>query len=327
MTDGSELHSLIRLLADGEVHSGTQLGQSLGVSRAAIWKRISTLGNLGLKVHRVRTQGYHLGDSIELLDAGRILMALGQGHDDGRLIILDSVDSTNQRALVLVNSGQCANGTAVLAEHQTLGRGRRGRSWVSPFGSNLYCSIIWRFDKGVGALSGLSLVVGIAVARALQRKFDASVMLKWPNDIVIGDRKLGGILVEIDGDLAGPVTTIIGVGLNVNMREEQGAGITQPWTDLGSIKGEQVSRNLLAGAIIASCRQLIAEFVGSSFAAYRSEWNSLNALKGKSVNVETGGEQLVAVAGDVDADGALLVATDTEVRRIIGGEVSVRRVE
>jgi BirA family biotin operon repressor/biotin-[acetyl-CoA-carboxylase] ligase len=323
----AETHSLIQLLADGAVHSGTSLGQALGISRAGVWKRVSRLADLGLTVNRVRTQGYQLSEPIELLDPSRISMALSDGHDDRRVVVLESVDSTNQQALSLARSCRCPNGTAILAEHQTLGRGRRGRSWVSPYGRNLYCSVVWQFDEGVSALSGLSLVAGIAVARVLRQDFGAPVMLKWPNDIVIDGAKLGGILVDVDGDLAGPVTAIIGIGLNVNMSADQGAVIAQAWTDLDSTLGERVSRNLLAARVIAACRVMIAEFARSSFSVYRQEWNSLNAMRGMPVVVETAGEPFAAVAGDVDGDGALLVTAADGLRRIIGGEVSVRRIE
>jgi BirA family biotin operon repressor/biotin-[acetyl-CoA-carboxylase] ligase len=323
----AETHTLIQLLADGAVHSGTQLGQALGISRAAVWKRMSRLADLGLKVTRVRTQGYQLSEPVELLDANLINKVLSQGQDNLRLVILESVDSTNLQALAMAHSGQYLNGTAVLAEHQALGRGRRGRSWVSPYGRNLYCSIIWRFDEGASTLSGLSLVAGIAVARVLRQDFGVPAMLKWPNDIVVRGAKLGGILVDVEGDLSGPVTAIIGIGVNVNMCAEQGATIAQAWTDLDATLGERVSRNLLAARVIASCRQLIAEFARASFCGYCREWNSLNAIHGMPVLVEGAGETLAAVAGDVDEDGALLVTASGVVHRIIGGEVSVRRIE
>jgi BirA family biotin operon repressor/biotin-[acetyl-CoA-carboxylase] ligase len=152
-------------------------------------------------------------------------------------------------------------------------------------------------------------------------------MLKWPNDILIGDAKLGGILVEIDGDFGGPVSAVVGIGLNVDMPAELAAGITQPWVDLNSLYGMAVSRNQLAAKVIMSCHEVFSGLSDSSFSIFKDEWNSLHALQGQHVSTEAGGQVLLGVACGVDDTGALLIDSDGVVHRVVGGEVTVRRIQ
>lgn len=199
---------LIALLADGEFHSGEHLGESLGMSRAAINKHIQTIREWGLDVFTVPGKGYSLHGAIQLLEAERILSLL----EDKRVSVLPVVDSTNQYLLDRI--AELHSGDACVAEYQQAGRGRRGRQWISPFGANLYLSMFWRLEQGPAAAMGLSLVIGMVMAEVLQRLGAADVRVKWPNDLYLNDRKLAGIPVELTGKTGDAAQLVIGAGIN-----------------------------------------------------------------------------------------------------------------
>jgi len=319
---------LLQLLADGEFCSGEWLADRLGISRAAVWKRVGKLAERGIALERISGRGYRLSGGMELLDRARILAALPE-RVRRQLSLLDLrrvTDSTNAVLLAGLRNATMGHAAVVFSEQQTSGRGRRGRNWASPFGRNLYCSFAWRFDAGVAALGGLSLVIGMGVLRAIARLAGPGVMLKWPNDLVAGGAKLGGILIELDGELAGPVTAVIGVGINLRMPEQSAVGIEQPWTDLESVAGRRVGRNALAAAVLESCFAILAEFAQHGFGHFREEWAGVDALAGKPVTVSGGaGVVLQGLANGIDEDGALRVRTPAGEERVSGGEVSVRR--
>ena len=244
--------SILTLLADGQFHSGAELAARLNISRSAIWKQLNALAGLGLQYSAVSGKGYRLERPLELLEGNEMLSAL-----DGRVRdlissfeILDQIPSTNSY-LVERATANAPSGSICFAEQQTAGKGRRGRHWVSPFGSNIYLSILWRFQASPLAISGLSLAIGVAVIRALKLHYGDIFQLKWPNDIYWQGLKLGGILVEVSGESEGPCAAVIGLGLNTYLSEPEAAEITQQWTDLSKITGRQRhKRNALAGALL-----------------------------------------------------------------------------
>jgi BirA family biotin operon repressor/biotin-[acetyl-CoA-carboxylase] ligase len=237
---------VLPLLADGEFHSGQQLADVLGISRTAVWKQLKKLEELGLEVEASKASGYRLPGGIELLDAQKIQSGLGTSASPvlTRLWLDSAVDSTNAEAMRQLQQGPCA-GLVCLAEQQTAGRGRRGRSWVSPFASNLYLSVVWEFEGGAASLEGLSLAVGVAVAQGLENCGAGGIELKWPNDLLHQGRKLGGILIEMVGDAAGSCQVVIGIGINVRMPRQAGEAIDQAWTDLSQIAPGLPHRNHL----------------------------------------------------------------------------------
>jgi len=325
-TDQPRELEVLRLLADGQFHSGEQLATSLGISRAAVWKRMERLTTLGIGIRRNRAKGYRLEHPLELLDREWIL---GDISDPARraladLLIVTSTVSTNEFLMHLVRDGAERNGTVALAEHQSGGRGRRGRAWSSPFGCNLYLSLYWKFDAGVQALAGLSLVVGLGVLRALRAEFGPIARLKWPNDIVAAKGKLGGILIELEGDFSGPAGAVIGIGLNLDMPQAAASEIDQAWTDLRSLIGSVPSRNRLAARIIEECFGILAEFSAKGFPYYRPEWDAVDALRGLEVRVESASERFGGVACGVDDHGALQIMDGQGTRTVIAGDVSVR---
>lgn len=328
LSNDTALTSLLALLADGEFHSGQELGERLGVSRTAIWKHVQKLMQLELPLTSTRGQGYCLDGGLELLDreilnahlspaAKRILTEL-------ELFFL--TDSTNARAMAKAGQGQ--RGYVCLAEQQSAGRGRRGRSWVSPFGKNIYLSISWCFESGAGALEGLSLAVAVALLRVLKTTGLPDLALKWPNDVLCDGRKIAGILLEMTGDPAGACQVVVGVGLNVDMPERAAAGIDQPWADVQSRLRRAglppVSRNLLAAGLISELLLLLSDFEHQGFANYRQEWLRHDALVGREVELRAADRVVRGRMIGVGASGALCLEVEGEQQFFYGGEVSLR---
>jgi BirA family biotin operon repressor/biotin-[acetyl-CoA-carboxylase] ligase len=317
---------LLRELADGRFHSGQALAHALGVSRAAIWKQVRRLeSDLGLSVEAVRGRGYRLPVPHEPLDAARILSemgAVGQAQLD-TLHILGSVDSTNTRA---ANDPPLDSGRARvwLAEHQTAGRGRRGRSWVSAFGDNLYLSLAWRFDLPIARLAGLSLVAGITVAEALQRLGLDTHGLKWPNDVVVDGRKLAGVLVEASGEAGGPTTAVIGVGINFHIPPAHGASIRQPWIDLRAAGASDISRNQLAGVLIDRMIEACSLFAAQRLAPFLPRWDAFDRMRGQPVVVLRGDTSIEGVYRGIAPSGAMLLENAEGTSEHHAGEVSLR---
>lgn len=318
---------LLPLLADGEFHSGQDLADAMKVSRTAVWKQVNRLvAESGPAIESVKGKGYRIPGGLDLLDAGPIRDNLSARASQllTRLDILDSVDSTNAEVMRLASQG-CPRGLACTAELQTAGRGRQGRQWVSPYASNLYLSLLWEFSQGAAALEGLSLAVGVAVARALRACDVPAVRLKWPNDVLYNGAKLGGILLEMTGDAAGNCRVVIGVGLNVAMPAAAAEDIDQAWTDIKTISdNKHPGRNRLLAALLNELLPLVADFEQQGFTHWRDEWQSLDAFAGASVILTTGDVPVAGVARGVDERGALQLETTTGTQSVYGGEISLR---
>jgi BirA family transcriptional regulator, biotin operon repressor / biotin---[acetyl-CoA-carboxylase] ligase len=320
----ADLKPLIWILADGQFHSGEDLGGRLGITRAAVWKRLQSLAELDIEVERTRARGYRINGGLQLLDRERILTSLAQpaGTLLGEFHCFDELDSTNR---FLLQQGQ--GGDVCVAERQTAGRGRRGRQWFSPYGRNLYLSTRWHFDQGMAALEGLSLAVGVVLAESLQDLGVPAVELKWPNDLLCNRKKLGGVLIEVGGDLNGDCAVVVGVGLNVAMRDnlehKAGALIQQPWTDLCQ-QGFEGDRNQLCGALIEALLPALKTYPERRFGFYKDRWESRSALRNQSIEVHSHGRVVHGVMLGVDATGGLRVITDAGEVLFSGGEISLR---
>lgn len=318
------MERLLRLLCDGEFHGGDQLGERLGVSRAAVWKQIQKLQDSGLDIQSVKGKGYRLGRPLELLDAQRIRASL----DTPAASALKALDihfqtaSTNDVAMSMAASGG-GSGCFCLAEQQTAGRGRRGRHWVSPLASNLYLSGVWEFYNGAAALEGLSLATAVAIADALKDLGVEGVRLKWPNDVLLNEGKLAGILLEMTGDPAGRCQVVLGVGINLHMPAAAAAAIDQKWTALDH-RYPGISRNMLAGRVISRLLLMLLQFQEGGFAAFRERWQLLDGYKGQTVVIKTGAADIEGVADGVDETGGLRLITPAGVEIIKGGEVTLR---
>lgn len=311
---------LIRLLADGQFRSGSELGEALGISRAAIWKRVQRLEEFGLALESVKGKGYRLAQPVDLIDPLSLQATLG---DQAQLRYQWVTESTNADALAI--EGPVRRPLVFVTECQTAGRGRRGRQWQSPFAANLYFSIRFPVSGGFAALGGLSLAVGVAVAQALQ-ELDPPlpVTLKWPNDLQINGAKVGGVLIELAGEMDGQVDVVIGVGVNGRMTGHQARDIDQAWTDLASELAEMPSRTTLAACVLSRLLAMLPRFSQQGFAAFQDAFDRYDAVRGKSVQVQSGDQMILGRAVGVLADGALRVETPEGVREVYGGEVSLR---
>jgi len=323
--DSGSLRKILGLLADGHFHSGEEIGSLLGVSRAAVWKHLQKLEALEVGVLSVKGRGYCIEGGLDLLDQKKISDQL-KSNLPLNLHVFAQIDSTNSYLMRQENPVM----QVCFAESQTAGRGRRGRVWVSPFAQNLYCSIGWGFEGGIAAIEGLSLVIGLAVERALRHCDIFGVELKWPNDVLYENKKLAGILIEVTGDPAGYCQVIIGVGINVAMNKDQADAIDQPWIDLRSICRRQqvaeVSRNHLAAVLIDELVSVLDGYDQKGFAAYCAEWQPLNAHAGKQIELRNGNSIHSGECVGVSEDGALRVNTAVGEERFHGGEISLRSI-
>jgi len=319
MKDHNVPLKLVDILSDGEFHSGEQLGDTLGMSRAAINKHIQTLKSWGLDVYTVTGKGYSLAAPIQLLDEQAILSRVKQGN----ISVIPVIDSTNQYLLERMHELQ--SGAACIAEYQQAGRGRRGRQWFSPFGANLYMSMYWRLDQGPAAAMGLSLVIGIVMAETLRAMGADDVRVKWPNDIYLKDRKLAGILVELTGKTGDAAHIVMGAGINLAMRTADASQINQGWINLQEA-GVTVNRNELAASLINSLRDALPVFEQEGLTPFIARWAVLDNFINRPVKLLIGEREVHGIARGVDSQGGLLLEQDGEIKSWVGGEISLRPV-
>jgi len=321
---------LITALADGRFHTGDALGVRFGVSKAAIWKAIKKLDELGLDVHSVRGKGYRLNEALTLLDHATILAHIApsrRAHLSG-LEILHSIDSTNAHAMRRVQAGaldiSADKSWVCLAESQSAGKGRRGREWVSPFGHNLYLSLVREHNSGAVPLDGLSLVVGIALVSALLDQGYSGLQLKWPNDVLLNGRKLAGILLEVTGDITSLCHVVVGVGLNLRSDREAMQSVTQAWTALDQAGFVHTKRNQLAGAVLNKLLTALAMFEHAGFEPFQAKWQEYDCAQNHLLQIHTANGVVEGMGRGVNQQGALLVETAGGVQTFHGGEVSLR---
>ncbi|MEI9884866.1 bifunctional biotin--[acetyl-CoA-carboxylase] ligase/biotin operon repressor BirA [Atlantibacter hermannii] len=308
---------LISLLADGDFHSGEQLGEKLGMSRAAINKHIQTLRDWGVDVFTVPGKGYSLPEPIQLLDEAFIHSQI----DNGSVSVLPVIDSTNQ--FLLDRLPNLSSGDACIAEYQQAGRGRRGRKWFSPFGANLYLSMYWRLEQGPAAAIGLSLVIGIVMAEVLHELGADRVRVKWPNDLYLQDRKLAGILVELTGKTGDAAQIVIGAGINLAMRRVEKDVVNQGWINLQEA-GIKIDRNQLAVRLINELRQALMTFEQEGLASFLNRWEKLDNFIHRPVKLIIGEKEIAGISRGIDEQGALLLEQDGVIKPWIGGEISLR---
>lgn len=316
--------SVLQVLSDGHFHSGESLAQHTGVTRTAVWKICKNLEQrFSLQIDAVKGRGYRLTQPLELLDAAQIRKAMQTSFDRHQIETHLSIDSTNRRALQLANQN-AASGTIVLAEHQTAGRGRQGRQWYSPFGANLYCSVLWRFSQAHADIPGLGLVIGVAIARALHDWQVSGIQLKWPNDVLCQGRKLAGILIEMQGEMSGPYAVVIGIGINVNMPQGAAQQIDQSWIDLHQAGMTNLSRNQLAAHILDNVFTALTQFTASGLTSFLAEWRDLDRFRDQPVTLHLPDKQLHGIARGIDERGALLLEQQSQLQRYYSGDVRLR---
>jgi len=318
--------AVLRLLSDGEFHSGEGMAQQLNVSSASIWQAMRHLDEAGVDLFRVPGRGYRLREPLHWIDKDKIYAGLGDKAGFFDLEVADSLASTNNRLLEKAVQG-APKGSCVITEMQTAGRGRRGREWHVNLGGSLTVSVLWRFNQGAGFLSGLSLAVGVALMRALNQAGVSGAGLKWPNDVLHRHRKLAGILIELQGDMLGPSAAVIGIGINLKLSGKVLNRIDQAAVDIHSIRGDVPERNLFLANILRHLADVLNEFDEGGFASLREEWLQHHAYHEKRVLLMLpDGSQHQGHVLDVAEDGALLVRTALGQQRFTSGEISLRGV-
>ena len=317
MKDYSITLKIMAILADGEFHSGEQLGQELGMSRAAINQHLKILETWGVSTYRVTGKGYCLSEPINLLDE----RVISQQYHTENVEVIPVIDSTNQYLLDSIDT--LTTGDVCLAEYQQAGRGRRGGKWFSPFGANLYLSMYWRLEQGPAAAMGLSLVVGIVIAETLVQFGCHDVKVKWPNDLYINNRKLAGILVEMTGKTGDVAHIVIGAGINIAMKSDTTSSIDQSWT---SLYQEDVitDRNALSAAIITNLRSALRTFETQGMVPFLPRWHALDNFLNKPVKLIIGDREIHGIERGINEFGALMLEQEDEIKAWVGGEISLR---
>ena len=312
---------VVRVLADGRPRSRAALARECGIGATDLEEALNRLPRLGVEVV-VGPDAVALPRPVDLLDSGTIERAVARLGPDA-VHVRFAVDSTNTVLAERLRAGAAAPEFCA-AEIQTAGRGRQGRRWVSGLGQSLVLSVSWRFAGRTDGLSGLSLAVGVALAEALAAGGFGRTMLKWPNDLVVDDRKIAGILVEASHCGSGSVACVVGVGFNLDLAPADSGRIDQPWTDFASEFGRVPGRSSLASwaanAILDACELYQAR----GFAPFAARWEELDALRDRPLRVLSAGRPIEGVARGIDSGGALLVEHSAGVIRCEAGEVTVR---
>ncbi len=322
----TNLKKLIKILGDGFFHSGTDLGERLGLTRGGVWKLIQQVQTLGIVVESKTNKGYQIVDGLELLslDALKANLSVSTQSLIQDIVLLDEVSSTND---FLLKHPPISSGKAVIciAESQTAGRGRFGRKWFAPYASNLYLSLLWRFPMDAGQLSGLSLGMAVGIAKALSRYgIQEHIQLKWPNDVLWRGKKLSGCLIEVHGEAYDACHTVIGIGMNLNMPQEVGQEIQADWVDIRQIIQNIPERNRLTALILEEVLRVLPTFQMHGLAPFKSTWERLSVSLNKTVSIVNSTETVTGIDRGIDARGCLLLEKEKTLRAFSGGEVSLR---
>ena len=314
---------LIKQLALGQFISGQAIGEELGISRAAVSKHIRGLQDMGLDVFCVTGKGYRFAQPLRLLDKTIISENLVSDLSAVPIEVHSVIDSTNSYLLRRIPH-QVKQGQVCVAEFQNSGRGRRGRQWISPFGSHIYMSMYWCLEQGISAAMGLSVVAALAVSDAINQLYNVDVELKWPNDIYANGKKLAGILIELEGQALESSHCVIGIGLNINMPTKAAEDIDQPWTDLQSATSADIDRNQLVSTLTNCLIARLKQHKESGIVTMLDDWHKQDLYLNKPVRLITGEKETLGICRGINNQGALLLEVDGQVKPIYGGEVSLR---
>jgi len=332
------LQKLVTILSDGKFHSGEKLAGILGVSRTAIWKLTNKLENWGVELFSVRGKGYKIPNGLSLIDSQYVEEEIRRRSELFTTVkVLSTVDSTSSYVTRNKPKGIGEGGQIVISEHQTEGRGRNGKTWASPFGTNLYFSIGINLPMGLNALGGLSLAIGIGLTRLLNQHTNQEIKLKWPNDLLVGGRKMAGILLEASGNGDGNENgnrnvsgsnlehsyVNIGVGVNWKMPAKT-IEIQQPWANLSEILNKEIGRSRLLVNMLIALDEVLSTYVDQGFEPFRSHWIENSAYFGRQVTLSSRNGSISGIEAGVDCNGALKLKTNVGEKVFYSGEVSLR---
>ncbi|BDQ64359.1 MULTISPECIES: bifunctional biotin--[acetyl-CoA-carboxylase] ligase/biotin operon repressor BirA [Shewanella] len=307
---------ILGLLSSEHFVSGEELATQLGISRAAVSKHVDALEDYGVAIYSVKGRGYKLANPISLIDSARLIQSI-----DNRCFYFDEIPSTN--GFMLSHTSELKSGDVCVAEYQSAGRGRRGRTWVSPYGHHLYFSQFWSFPQGMAQAMGLSLVVACSLVEVLKSFGVDNIGVKWPNDIYLNYKKLAGILIEMSGQADSECQLIIGIGVNMAMSEDQGKGIDQPWSDLSSLT-DMPNKTDLVIALHKQLKRDIQLFEREGLAAFKTRWQQADLFHGKEIRLLMGENHVDGICRGIDEQGAVLLETADGIQAYIGGEISLR---
>lgn len=314
---------IIDLLKEGEFISGEYMSNKFGITRSSVSNHIKALSLLGLDIFSVKGRGYKLAQPLLLLEESRIRELMSSNHD-AFIQVNNIVSSTND--VIRAEVATLPQGSVCLAEAQMSGRGRRGRKWVSPFGASIYMSMVWRFKDGYQSMSGLSLLVGIALNRALHGIGATNCRLKWPNDVYHDGKKLAGILVELEGPADGIKSAIIGIGVNIQLPSNLD-DIGQPFTDVSSVVYKQIDRNEFVCRLLEELWIALPEFEAHGLTPFLQQWQEADLFYGKPISLISGKHVCSGISKGIDKSGALLLESNGQVKPYHGGEISVRQTQ
>ncbi|MEM9242553.1 MAG: biotin--[acetyl-CoA-carboxylase] ligase [Pseudomonadota bacterium] len=302
------LVAITEILSDGQYHDGTSIGKRLNITRAAVWKLIKKLEQYAVPLTSVKGKGYRLESPCILLTPDKIKAKLR--HRLSRLDIVEKIDSTNDYLKPFAAQNQSI--ITCIAETQTQGKGRLHRQWHSPFAENIYLSMCCPFEKDIGELSGLSLVVSLAICDAIESAINLkaqTLKVKWPNDVLIDYHKLAGVLIEIQAESNGFCQVIIGAGINVNMNKVLAQNIGQAWSSLAKITGNYIDRNHLSAAIIDTLIDYLERFSSKGLAYFTSAWQKRDCLAKRAISVLSGNKKIAGTCIGINEQGQLLLKT------------------
>lgn len=323
------IKQLLTSLNDGNFHSGSDLGKELNLTRSAVWKLIKQLEKYGIGVEAKTRQGYRITQSLEFLDKEKIVQYLGASHKQylDKITIFNEIPSTNSYLIELAKTQPNCREYICLAEHQTAGRGRLGRQWLSPYGKNMYLSLLWRFVKEPGELGGLSIAVAVSLVEALKSYgIKEDIGLKWPNDILWNGRKLAGILIEISEETHNAYNTVIGIGLNIGMPKNIGQNIEQPWCDVAQIINSVPQRNKLIGLFLDQLLTTTTSFQQNGLQPFIKKWRELDVSYGKKVTIINSREKISGIARGIDEKGHFILEDESgKLHSFAAGEVSLSK--
>ena len=316
--------ALLRLLGDSEFHSGEAMARDLQISRSSVNNALQDIEAYGLTLYRVRGRGYRLVDPPQWLNAAEIGNYLGKQRSKFHIHVVNATPSSNTLLLQYAAEG-APSGSVLAVEWQSGGRGRLGRPWRSALGNALTFSLLWRFEHNLASLSGLSLAIGVALLRAMRLFGIEGLKLKWPNDILGADgAKLAGILIEAHGDMLGPASVVIGLGINLYLPQRVASQIDRPATCLANLVAEVPDRNRLLAVLLQELDKVLRDFSASGFEPMRAEWELHHAHQNRPVRLLLPNSQVSGIARGITSEGGLKLETGHGMRIFHSGEISLR---
>ncbi|MFP3019406.1 MAG: bifunctional biotin--[acetyl-CoA-carboxylase] ligase/biotin operon repressor BirA [Arsenophonus sp.] len=308
---------LIKVLSDGRIYSSEKLEELFSITQSGINKYIHLLRKWGIEVNTITGKGYQFTRKMDLLNYEQIYSLVRQGN----VIVKSVINSTNQYLLECID--QLSSGDVCVAEYQTIGRGRHGRYWASPFGCNLYLSLYWYLEKGAVATMGLSLVVGIAIAENLNKVNGTNIKVKWPNDLYLNGKKMAGILIEIKAKTGNAANIVIGIGINIAMSQNYENDIDQKWINLEQ-NNIKIERNIIVGQIILALRHELIQFEKYGLIPFIKRWMKLDTFLDKKVKLQIGDHLELGIVKGINEYGAILLDQNGKITSYIGSEISLR---